>query len=454
MKHEAAFPSPASRASDPAEHTLRELAPASSDASPTAVALDRLLRAAGNPLAVLRSVGPAHPEFVRAQLIRAATGVIAKVPAAFPIVAKAIAAVRGLPLSARSRLHLEAAEAWLSGFPARAADTYATIVECSPHDLLALRLAQSCHFFLGRHDELCALVDRAAGAWDSHRPGFEFVLALASFVHAENGDTAYAERLGRQALANDDACPFGVHALAHAFAESGRHAEGARWMRDQRAQWVRESRMRTHNAWHLAMFDAEEGNVESALSILDEWLLPASGESLLDACDATALLWRLTPFGIDGEERWTSISNAFDAASSPGFWPYIDIHAGLAHQCAGEKRRFQALARGIDGVAQGSAHGSLRARLVTRPALRALEAWGDGRHAEAADLLAALDPVLGDAGGSRVQLEILHSVKQEARRRQALPQPGTAGRPATCQSLPGAARPASDKAGEGDRLTF
>jgi hypothetical protein len=177
------------------------------------------------------------------------------------------------------------------------------------------------------------------------------------------------------------------------------------------------------------MFDAEEGNIESALSVLDEWLLPASGESLLDACDATALLWRLDQCGVDGEKRWTSISGAFDAASSPGFWPYIDIHAGLAHQCAGEKRRFRALAHGVDSVAQGIGHGSQRARLVTRPALRALEAWGDARYAEAADLLAALDPVLASAGGSRVQLEILQSVRRESQRRQALPRPEAAAGP-------------------------
>src|SRR5262249_10645498 len=203
------------------------------------------------------------------------------------------------------------------------------------------------------------------------------------------------------------------HAVAHAFAESGRHGQGAQWMRDQRAQWVRESKMRTHNAWHLAMFDAEEGDTESALSILDEWLLPACAESLLDACDATALLWRLEQCGVDGEERWASISAAFEASLSPGFWPYIDVHAGLAHQRAGERLRFQALVRGVDRSAAGNTHGAHRARLVTRPALRALDAWGEGRYAEAAGLLAALQPVLGDAGGSRVQLTIVHSIERE-----------------------------------------
>jgi hypothetical protein len=85
---------------------------------------------------------------------------------------------------------------------------------------------------------------------------------MAAFAHAENGDAAYAEALGREALRRNPACPMGVHAVAHAIAESGRNHLGAQWMREQVAQWAGESRMRSHNAWHLAMFDADDGNVE------------------------------------------------------------------------------------------------------------------------------------------------------------------------------------------------
>jgi hypothetical protein len=240
----------------------------------TSLALDHLLRAVGDPVADLVDIGPGHPEFNRAQMIRAAAGVLAKIPDTLPAIAQAIETVDELSLSPETRAHLAAAEAWLSGDPVLAAESYAFILSRWPGDLLALRLAQSCYFFLGWHERLCALVDAVVSAWTPDQPGFEFVLAMASFVHAENGDAAYAEALGREALVNDTACPLGVHAVAHAITESGRHRNGAQWMRDQRAQWAGDSRMRTHNAWHLAMFEAEEGNVASALDILDEWLLP------------------------------------------------------------------------------------------------------------------------------------------------------------------------------------
>ena len=304
----------------------------------TSLALDHLLRAVGDPVAELRDIGPGHPEFDRAQTIRAAAGVLAKTPDTFPAIAQAIRAVDELAASPRTRAHLAAAKAWLSGNPVLAAESYAFILGRWPRDLLALRLALSCYFYLGWHEQLCALVDAVIPAWRRDQRDFGFVLAMASFAHAETGDGARAEALGREALADDPACPLGVHAVAHAIAESGRHRDGAQWMRDQRAHWATQSRMCTHNAWHLAMFDAEDGNVASALGILDAWLLPASAGSATDACDAAALLWRLATDGVDVEGRWRKVSDAFERTMTPGFWPYVDLHAALAHFSAGKGR--------------------------------------------------------------------------------------------------------------------
>ncbi len=388
----------------------------------TSLALEHLLCAIGDPIRELRDIGPEHPDFVRAQTIRAGAGVLAKVPDALPSIANAIQIANPLPKSPRARTHLAAAHAWLSGNPVLAAESYAFILSRWPRDLLALRLAQSCYFFLGRHERACELVDAVAPAWTHDEEGYRFVLSMASFAHSESGHAAQAEVLGRESLAYEPSCPAGVHAVAHALAESGRHHEGARWMREQRDHWATESRMRTHNAWHLAMFDAEDGNAASALGILDDLLLPAIAHSPLDACDATGLLWRLTTDGVDDEGRWGKLSDAFDRTITPGFWPYVDLHAALAHLNAGEEIRVQRLAQTIERCADGADYAALRARLVTLPGLQALEAWADGRYGEAAAFLARLRPFLGDAGGSRVQLEVFKSIEDEAASRQrALP---------------------------------
>jgi hypothetical protein len=383
---------------------------------PTARALDRFLRAVGDPIAEIRDIGPGHPEFVEATVLRAAAGVVAKTPDALPAVADALRAAEDLVAPAPARAHLDAARAWLDGDPLLAAERYASILSRWPHDVLALRLAQSCYFFLGRHAQLCEVVDEVWHAWQRDSYDFGFVLAMASFAHAENGDAAYAEALGREALKVNPACPIGVHAVAHAFAESGRNHLGAQWMRDQVAQWAGESRMRTHNAWHLAMFDADLGNVGSAVGILDTWLLPASVTSPLDACDAAALMWRLAGDGVEDEGRWRRISDAF-AYATPGFWPYVDLHAGLAHLGAGQRTRAKQLVRQIDVLARGNGDAASRARRITRPGLQALAAWSENDYARAARLFAQIGPRVTDAGGSRIQLGIFKDLGAEAARR-------------------------------------
>jgi hypothetical protein len=384
----------------------------------TARALDRLLRAVGDPIGEIRDIGPGHSEFVEATVLRAASGVLTKTPDALPAIAEALRAAEDMVAPARARAHLDAARAWLDGDPALAAERYASILSRWPHDLLALRLAQSCYFFLGRHAQLCEVVDAVWPAWQHDTYDFGFVLAMASFAHAENGDAAYAEALGKEALKRNPACPIGVHAVAHAFAESGRNHVGAQWMRDQVAQWGGESRMRTHNAWHLAMFDADLGNIDSALGILDAWLLPASVGSPLDACDAVALMWRLASEGVEDQGRWRRISDAFECAWTPGFWPYVDLHAGLAHFGAGQRTRAKRLVRRVDALARGNGHAASRARRITQPGLRALAAWSENDHARAARLFAQVEPFVNDAGGSRIQLDIFRSLRTEAVRRE------------------------------------
>src|SRR5262249_12210770 len=161
----------------------------------TALALDHLLCAVGDPVAELSTIGPGHPEFGRAQVIRAGAGVLAKSPDTLPAIGQVLRSASGAAMSTQTRVHLSAAEAWVAGDPVLAAERYASILAKWPHDLLALRLALSSYFFLGWHKQLRDVVDAAMLAWRRDRPDFHFVLAMASFAHAESGDAAYAETL-------------------------------------------------------------------------------------------------------------------------------------------------------------------------------------------------------------------------------------------------------------------
>lgn len=371
-------------------------------------ATDSFLCAVGDPLAPLLGVRADDADFARAQCIRIGTAVLAKLPSALPQIAAAIAPLEGRHLAAVDGLHIDAGSAWLAGDPLRAIELYAEIARREPRDLLALRLALSCCFFVGDHRRSCEIADAAMPAFRRHEHGYGHVLALASFAHAEVGDAEYAEWLGRAALERDASCPLGVHAVAHALAESGDSRAGASWMREQRAQWSVKSRMRTHNAWHLAMFDVDAGRLDTAINLLDQALLPAADLWPLDACDAVALLWRLGKAGVDVGSRWKRLSDAFQGFWEAGFWPYVDLHAAIAHGEAEELLRLRALEGSIASCAANEGFAADRARRLTQPALRALESWLAGNPEDAFRRIAEV-PRLTEAGASRAQIGVFVS---------------------------------------------
>jgi hypothetical protein len=408
--------------------------------------LDRLLRAVDDPLAEIEPVLSEHPAFVMGHLLRAAVGVLAKDASALPLVEAALSAAwrAGSAPTDHERRHLAAARAWLSRDPELAAERYAAILRDWPRDLLALRLAQSCYFFIGQTAALRDVVDLVTPAWSRGVPGFEYVLAMAAFGCAENGDTERAETLGRWAVEIEPAFPFAIHAVAHALYERRDFARGRLWMRQREAQWLTEGRMAAHNAWHLAQFESASGEPALALAALDQRLIPEAVTSASTAADATTLLWRLQLGGIDPGSRWRALSGCWEAHSAPGFWPFLDLQAAIAFNAAGDYARAQGLARAIAVRARAEDHSAHVARTVTLPGLRAIEAFAAQTYASARVALRALRPALGQLGASHAQVSLFERMLVEAERRCRRPASAPALNAAGCGVIanPYAASPA------------
>jgi len=393
-------------------------APTASAAEAFGRALDQLLRATGDPLVEIEPVLNEHPTFAMGHLLRAAIAILAKDASALPLLAASLSAAAraGGSLTEHERRHVAAARAWLSGEPGLAAERYACIVRAAPRDLLALRLAQSCYFFVGQTTALRDVVDLAAPGW-SRMPGFQYLLAMTAFGYAENGHTEWAETLGRRAVEIEPEFPFAIHAVAHALYQRRDHAGGKLWMRQHEAQWLTVGRMGAHNAWHLAQFELESGEPARALTALDQRLVPSASMSASSAADATALLWRLQLDGVDPGSRWSALSDCWTAQSSPGFWPFLDLYAAIAFNAAGHLDRARRLAHAITASARSDGHSAHLARTVTLPGLRAIEAFAAGDYASAYVTLQTLRGVLGQVGASQAQVSLFDRMRAAADRR-------------------------------------
>jgi hypothetical protein len=374
------------------------------------------LRATADAVRSLDELLAAHPHSLRAHVLKIAQLVAAKDAAALPALERALRAVEPLAASARPRelAHLEAASAWLAREPLRAAKIYTQLATEGDGDALAVRLAQSCWYFLGRRMHVRAVAEHAVHAWTPERPGFDAVLAMAAFGAAETDDGARAEKLARISLDLEPRSPFAIHTFAHALAIQERAADGAQALRAHAEDWRVGGRMDGHIGWHLALFELETGDAAAALAAFDREQLPAAALDAGGCADATDLLWRLELADVDPGARWHALAAAWKRHLKPGFWSFLDLLAGLALQRAGRRDEACALTHELALVPE--TNGVVSPALATVPALAALDAFGRGAYADASRGLAKALPRLG---GSLPQRELLARTKRVAEERRA-----------------------------------
>jgi hypothetical protein len=379
-------------------------------------ALLDFLRGRGDPRSDVARMLAIDPSFVQAHVLRAGMAVAEKDRTAFPALDASLAAGERLAAGTppRERAHLAAARAWRRGGPERAARMYTSIARRWPRDALALRLAQSCHFFLGNEQALHDVAAEALPHWREDHVGHDCVLAMVAFGREALGDAGGAEALCHRALAVAPRNPALVHVMAHALATGQRAEHGVRFLEARAREWVLDSPLARHNWWHAAIFKLALGRTERALAIYDTLLAPRPGTTASDAADAAALLWRIELAGGDVGDRWHAVATVFAAERLPTLWPLLDVHAALAFVASGRVDDAWRLRSAIASSARGSRHAARVGREVTLPVLNALEAYAAGHYATSATLLARCSNGADRLGGSRLQREILELTLRDA----------------------------------------
>ena len=376
-------------------------------------ALDRFLACSADPLAAIEPALAAEPGFAAGHALVAGIAVAAWDKRSFALLRRSLQAMLPLAASAneRERAHFAAARAWLAGEYSQAADRYAAIVREWPGDALALRLTQASCVFIGRRDGHLQAVASAARAWRPGMPGYEHVLAMHAYALAENGEGARAADLGRNALELRPRNPFAIHAVAHALADQGAAAEGARLMAAHAEGWKGDGALARHSAWHDAIFQLELGRIDRALAIYDA--APAAGGAS-DAGDAAALLWRLHLEGVDVAGRWDAVADLWGARAGDAFWPLLDVHAMMAFAAAGREHEAGELLGVMSAAAAGCTATAAVVRAVALPMARALLAFGREQYGRAIELATPIRADLWRMGGSRAQREALELTILEA----------------------------------------
>ena len=378
-------------------------------------ALFDVLGYAGDPIGKVEAALAADPSLVMGHLLRAHTFLFALQPGFAAKAATSIAAARELAAAAspRERLHLAAAEAWARGDYAGAIAAFDAILAEHPRDLTALMFAHQADFFGGD----APIVRRPAAAlphWDDALPGHGFVRSMLAFGLEEAGDYAAAEAIGRAAVAANPKDVWGIHAIGHVLEMQGRDEEGIAWYEGREADWAPGCYFAVHNAWHLALYHVDREDHGAALAVYDRLLKPIRRSILLNLCDATALLWRLSLAGVEVGGRWEEVADLMVPHALNRVHVFDDVHLAIAFAASGRDFALKELLRSLEEQARGPDEPAARAREVALPAAQAMAAFGHGDYAAAVDRLVSLRPRARRMTGSAAQRDVLELTLIEA----------------------------------------
>jgi tetratricopeptide (TPR) repeat protein len=319
-----------------------------------------------------------------------------------------------MPASAREIHYLSALEAALAGQVTAAVTHYQQIVNDHPHDLFAMRLAQSELFWIGEVAWMRDISERAAAHWSADVPGYSAYLSIRAFGLEENGDSGPAEKCGREAVEIDPTDCWGAHAVAHVQIMQGRLDDGIAWLTGLKGNWSAANHIVHHLWWHLALFQAERGDYAAALDVydnrlrdLDSPLMQAMPDFYVDIQNDTALFQRLELRGVEIGDRWAPVANLAKARIGNHCSPFTSAHCALALAASGRFDEARELISRIrDFVAEDKGPLGARYAMAVLPASEAAVAHRMNEHQQVIDVLLPARRNLWQMGGSHAQRDL------------------------------------------------
>ena len=317
-------------------------------------------------------------------------------------------------LTPREAQHLAGLEAWLGGDLSSAAACWDAVLADHPQDIVALKLAQYLHFYLGDAAAMRRSVSGPLPAWNEDLAGYGYVLGLNAFALEECGDYAGAEASGRDAVARNPGDIWAAHAVAHVIEMQDRAEEGAQWIDGLESAWTSCNNFAYHVYWHRCLFLLDRGDTAAVLRHYDEKVRADRSEEYLDISNAVALLWRLEQRGIDVGDRWEELGEKAARLGEDHMLIFADAHYLMALAATRRDQEAEAVLGSLEAFARGQGTEETVARDIGLPLGRAILAHGQGRYDDAVQALQPHQEAVKRLGGSHAQRDLFQQLLIDA----------------------------------------
>ena len=236
-------------------------------------------------------------------------------------------------------------------------------------------------------------------------------LGQHAFAQAEVGQLDLARENIERALEAYPRNGHNAHINAHIFYEEGNNDAGLDYLRDWYADYDDNAYLHCHISWHVALWTAAAGDMDTAWRLLEEGCSPdkSKGPGLNILTDTVSFLHRAQLAGSKvPTERWKRSSD-FAAETFPrAGLAFADVHSGLAHAMAGNAKAFAVLTKEAKGPAAE----------IVAPAWAGFNAFAEGDWAAAERELGPAMASHERLGGSTAQRDLLEFTLAEAIRKQ------------------------------------
>lgn len=372
-----------------------------------------------DPAARIEAVLAEHPDFIMARCFYAGMFLTASDKRKQVFLRREFAQLQGLAPQAndRERGHIRAIELWLSGDFAEASQAYGDILYHHPRDIVALQFGHQTDFLLGQASMTRDRPRRVWGHWSEADEEFSFVLGMQAFGLEEAGHYAQAEEMARRAVALNADDSWSVHALAHCLEMQGKAAEGISFMQGCEAHWGRDSYMKIHNRWHLALYWLDSCDFGQVMALHDAHMQVDDSSELMDMHDSAALLWRLELCGQSGGDRWTAVADRYAEVIDQAYIPFTDLHGAIAFAATGRRAEAEAMIAALERGATGSDASAEMIRMAGLDVVRGIWAFGQGDYEQTKHRLAGSRHRAQIFGGSIAQRDVINLTLLEAARR-------------------------------------
>ena len=368
----------------------------------------------GDPVATIDAALAAAPQMVMAHALKGYLHLLGTEPAGLPVARECYEAAARLPADERERGHLEAVRRLSEGRWRAAGRGLEDVAIAWPRDALALQAGHQIDVFRADSRMLRDRIARALPAWSPSIPGYHALLGMHAFGLEETGDYAQAEKQGRAAVELERRDTWAWHAVAHVHEMRNRPADGIAWMTADTGAWSEDSFFAVHNWWHLALYHLEVGAIDEVLRLFDGPIFGKRSTVVLDMIDASAMLWRLHLRGVDVRLRFAELADLWAPIAGAGNYAFNDMHAMMAFVGSGREQEQRSVLEAQRAAMESDADNAEFTRDVGHAATRAIQAFGQGRYAECADLLRPIRSSAHRFGGSHAQRDVIDLTLIEA----------------------------------------